>query len=560
MTAAAQIGADIPAGLGEDTDAAATRDAPAWKPLRLLTFYRLILAGLLTVLHFTISDDTSLGIQAPGLYGLVCIAYLLFGLLAGFAARLRRPVYELQATGQVLVDIGVITLLIHASGGLASGLGILLIISVATGSILLPGRMAFMFAAAATLAIMGEYLFSHFTLGLYRTTGYTQVGLLGIASFATAGLTFLLARRIKESEALAQRRGIDIANLARLNAHIVQRLQAGIIVTDHQHNILLINDTARKLLNAWEARAGQPLAGLSPALYGKLLEWQQAPETQPSLLKYGLNATSILPHFTSLGSSGGPGALIFLEDMAAMEKQAQQIKLASLGRLTASIAHEIRNPLGAISHAAQLLTEENVLAEEDRRLMAIIGDNTSRVNVVVENILQLSRPSSSIPQVLRLADWVEHFTVEFGHSGSCGPTQISGTVTPADLEISMDPSLLHQVVWNLCQNAIHHCRATGAIRLQLVGGQAATPGSAHLDIIDNGPGIEPDMIDKIFEPFFTTHNSGTGLGLYIAREICESNGAHLEYRPAAEGGSCFRITLPVNTGLPVGPLAAQHEP
>ncbi len=549
---------DLQENVAGEGNGADRRDEPAWKPLRLLTFYRLILAGLLTVLYFSISGDTSLGMLAPGMYGLTCIGYLLFSLLAGFAARLRWPGYELQAISQVFIDIGVITVLIHASGGLASGLGILLIISVATGSILLPGRMAFMFAAVAALAVMGEHFYSSLLLDMPRTTGFTQVGLLGTALFASAGLTYLLARRIKESEALAQRRGVDIANLAMLNARIVQRLQAGIIVTDHHHNILLINDTARKLLNAPGAQTEQPLASLSPALFKKLLDWQLAPSRQSTLLKSEANATSILPQFTRLGSSNGLGALIFLEDMAAMEKQAQQFKLASLGRLTASIAHEIRNPLGAISHAAQLLSEQNVLGEEDRRLMTIIGDNTSRVNVIVENILQLSRPNSSIPRILRLAGWVENFTGEFSHSGICLPAQISCSVAPADIEIYMDPSLLHQVVWNLCQNAIHHGRASAATRLQLIGGLTATPDAAHLDIIDNGPGIDPDMTDKIFEPFFTTHSSGTGLGLYIAREICESNGAHLEYRPAAQGGSCFRITFPVGTGMPAALPTARH--
>jgi len=558
MTALTGSDGNMTANLDAAGSGAAVSDKPAWKPLRLLTFYRVILAGLLTVLYFTISGDTALGMMAPGLYGLTCIGYLLFSLLAGFAARLRWPGYELQAVSQVFVDIGVITLLIHTSGGLASGLGILLIISVATGSILLPGRMAFMFAAAATLAVMGEHIYSHVLLDMPRSTGYTQVGLLGVALFAAAGLTYLLARRIKESEALAQRRGVDIANLARLNAHIVQRLQAGIIVTDHHYKILLINDTARKLLDAPGAQAGQPLGSLSPTLFRKLLDWQHAPARQPALFKSTANAASILPQFTRLGSSNGLGALIFLEDMAAMEKQAQQIKLASLGRLTASIAHEIRNPLGAISHATQLLSEQNVLADEDRRLMAIIGDNTSRVNVIVENILQLSRPNSSIPQTLRLADWLENFAEEFAHSGKCLPSQISCSVIPVNIEICMDPSLLHQVVWNLCQNAIHHNRASAATRLQLVAGLTAIPGAVHLDIIDNGPGIDPDMTDKIFEPFFTTHSSGTGLGLYIAREICESNDAHLEYRAVAGGGSCFRIIFPVDTGLPVAPPAALH--
>jgi len=541
----------------DNSEAQKGRDALTWKPLRLLTFYRLILASMLLVLYLGLEGNSTLGSTNPALYTLACTFYIGISLVAGFTARLRRPGYELQTILQILVDIGTITLLINASGGPASGLGILLIITVATGSLLMPGRMAFLFAAVAAMAVLGEQIYSTLFAGLPRDGGYTQAGLLGAALFLTAGLVYLMARRIHASEALARQRGVDIANLARLNAHIVQRLQAGIIVTDHFHNILLINDTARKLLNAPGTLTGQPLVNLSHALFSKLQEWLRAPARQPTLLKNEANAASILPQFARLGSSNGLGALIFLEDMAAMEKQAQQIKLASLGRLTASIAHEIRNPLGAISHAAQLLNEQNVLAEDDHRLMTIIGDNTSRVNVIVENILQLSRPNSSIPQILHLADWVEQFAGEFARSGKCTAAQISCAATPADMEICMDPSLLHQVVWNLCQNAVHHGRAPAATRLQLVGGLTATSGAAHLDIIDNGPGIEPDMTDKIFEPFFTTHSSGTGLGLYIAREICESNGAHLEYRPAAEGGSCFRITFPVNTEMPVSPLVAK---
>jgi two-component system sensor histidine kinase PilS (NtrC family) len=219
-------------------------DALTWKPLRLLTFYRLILAGLLTTLVFSIPDSTALGIHYPKVYTIGCIGYLVFGLLAGFAARLRHPGYELQATIQILVDIIALTLLMFASNGPASGLGILLLVSVAAGSILMPGRMAFLFAAVATLAVMGEQLYSTLLDPAARTTDYTQSGFLGMALFATAGLTYLLTRRIHESEALARRRGVDLANLAKLNALIVQRLQAGIIVTDHENQIRLINETA----------------------------------------------------------------------------------------------------------------------------------------------------------------------------------------------------------------------------------------------------------------------------------------------------------------------------
>jgi len=532
------------------------RDTLTWKPLRLLTFYRLILAGLLTVLFFGIPDNSALGTYKPDLYTLTCVFYLAFSVAAGFTARLRRPGYELQTVIQILVDIAAITLLIFASGGPAGGLGILLIITVAAGSLLMPGRMAFLFAAMAAMAIMGEQIYSTLLLQIPRSSGYTEAGLLGAALFATASMAYLMARRIHESETLARRRGIDIANLAKLNAHIVQRLQAGIIVTDSLHQIRLLNDTARKLLDLPADCENRPLAEISPPLYNKLMDWRQAPGRETSLLVSEATGASILPQFTLLGTADGIGALIFLEDTAAMAKQAQQMKLASLGRLTASIAHEIRNPLGAISHATQLLNESSELGNDDQRLMTIIRDHTRRVNSVVENVLRLSRPGSNLPQLIGLQDWLGKFMDEFIHSGNCRPDQASISVNPADLEIYMDPSQLHQVMWNLCQNAVHHTGADGMpVKIQLVGGRSDTTHAPYLDIIDNGPGIDPAMTDQIFEPFFTTKNSGTGLGLYIAREICESNQARLAYQAGVAGGSCFRITFQDTGELAVSALA-----
>ena len=519
-------------------------DALTWKPLRLLSFYRVILAGLLAVLFFSIPEDTGLGLRQHDLYGLTSIAYLLFSVLAGFAARLRQPGYELQAVPQVIVDIIAITVLMFASNGLASGLGILLLIAVAAGSILLPGRMAYLFAAIAAMAVIWEAVYSSLFLYIPNASGYTQSGLLGLALFATAATTNLLVRRIKDTEALARRRGIDVANLAKLNAHIVQRLQAGIIVTDHEHHVRVINQTAQKMLNLPEVENGQPLESVSPQLFARLEEWSSNPHFEQAVVPADIGDTKVLPHFTLLATAEGTGSLIFLEDSATLAKQAQQLKLASLGRLTASIAHEIRNPLGAISHATQLLDESEALNDSDQRLITIIGDHTQRVNAVVENVLQLSRPGASTPQQIRIQPWLEEFADEFSRSGNCQLQQIRISVMPADLEVRMDPSLLHQVVWNLCQNAIRHgVQASTPFKLGMVCKPSPASLKPQLDIIDNGAGIEPDMADTIFEPFFTTRSSGTGLGLYIAREICENNQSHLDYIPSPEGGSCFRITF-----------------
>jgi two-component system sensor histidine kinase PilS (NtrC family) len=529
----------------DNSEAQTGRDALTWKPLRFLTFYRLILASMLLVLYLGLEGNSTLGSTNPALYTLACTFYIGFSLVAGFAARLRRPGYELQTILQILVDIGTITLLINASGGPASGLGILLIINVATGSLLMPGRMAFLFAAIAAMAILSEQIYSTLFAGLPRDGGYTQAGLLGAALFLTAGLVYLMARRVHASETLARQRGVDIANLAKLNTHIVQRLQAGILVTDHRHHIRLINDTACKLLGIDKDSEGLALEEISPALYKELIQWRNTPDQEAGILKSAANGAGILPQFTLLGTADGMGALVFLEDTAAMARQAQQMKLASLGRLTASIAHEIRNPLGAISHAAQLLNESDAFGKEDIRLMAIIREHTRRVNTVVENVLQLSRPVATIPQRIAAHLWLDKFRDEFIHSGHCNPEQLSILVKPEDTEIYMDPSQLHQVVWNLCLNALHHAEPVRMpVTLQLVCTRADIHHAPTLDIIDNGRGIEPDLVDQIFEPFYTTKSGGTGLGLYISRGICESNQARLNYQPTPGGGSCFRITFP----------------
>jgi two-component system sensor histidine kinase PilS (NtrC family) len=545
----------IPEDCGE---AEKGHDALTWKPLRLLTFYRLILAGVLLVLYLGLANNSSLGDTHRALYTLTCLLYVGFSLVAGFMARLRRPGYELQTLLQILLDIAATTLLLHASGGPASGMGILLIITVAAGSLLMPGRMAFLFAAVATLAVLGEQVYSTFFAGVPRDGGYTQSGLLGAVLFATAGLTYLMAHRIRVSEALAHRRGVDVANLARLNTHIVQRLQAGILVTDHRDGIRVINETARRLLGIQGESEGRALAQMAPALYEKLMQWRRSPEKESDLLRSAGEGIGILPKFTRLGTADGTGALIFLEDTAAMARQAQQMKLASLGRLTASIAHEIRNPLGAISHAAQLLNESESLGADDRRLMAIIREHTRRVNTVIENVLQLSRPGKSVPQRIPLHPWLERFRDEFIHSGHCTAQQIAVTVNPADIEVYMDPSQLHQVMWNLCHNALHHARPADMmpVKLSILCSQEDSRHASHIDIIDNGTGIEPETAEQIFEPFYTSKSVGTGLGLYISREICESNQARLSYQRTPGGGSCFRITFPYKQGLPLPAIAS----
>ncbi|MCC6207964.1 MAG: HAMP domain-containing histidine kinase, partial [Gammaproteobacteria bacterium] len=206
----------------------------------------------------------------------------------------------------------------------------------------------------------------------------------------------------------------------------------------------------------------------------------------------------------------------------------------------ASIAHEVRNPLGAISHASQLLAESPHLDPGDSRLTEIIQDHSARVNAIIENIMQLSRRGRAHPEELMLKPWLNQFINEFTSGEGLAPGRVRLEVTPGDTRVQMDPGQLHQVLWNLCQNGIKHGSAGGTLTLRA--GIGADSNNPYLDVIDNGPGVDPKLQQQIFEPFFTTASDGTGMGLYIARELCASNQARLNYLANPLGGR-FRITF-----------------
>lgn len=508
-----------------------------WQALRLLTFYRAILAGLLSVLYYALAGDNPFNVELPELFGSTLIGYLAFSIAAGVSTRLHWPGYRFQALLQVLADIGAIALLMHASSGVASSLSILLVIAVVVGALLLPGRTAYLFAAVATLAVLFETSLASLAVDKSGAGHVTRAGLLGAGLFVAAGLAHILAIRARESAALAAQRGVDLANLEQLNRYIVQQLESGVLVTDPDQIVRLANDNARAMLSM-DSHARAKLGDIMPGLATQFDHWRADHRWQPQPVEVAGGAT-VIARFSELTTAKGKGALILLEDSARLAQQAQQLKLASLGRLTASIAHEIRNPLGAISHAAQLLNESDTLSSGDRRLAEIIINHTRRVNTIIENVLQLSRRSASRPQELQVAEWLQHFREDFCQSEGIDTTQLDLTVEPEDMRILADPGHLHQVLTNLCENALRHSSGEQhSLRLRAGRGDN---GGVFLEVIDNGPGIDAATAEKMFEPFFTTAASGTGLGLYIARELCEINQAQLVYHTPTDGGSCFRI-------------------
>jgi two-component system sensor histidine kinase PilS (NtrC family) len=514
-------------------------DSPThWQALRLLTFYRVVLAGLLTVLHLGLAENNPFNVELPELFRSTLLTYLAFGIAAGFSTRLRWPGYRFQALLQVLADIGAIALLMHASGGVASSLSILLVIAVVVGALVLPGRTAYLFAAVASLAILFESGLASLSLDQTDASQITRAGLMGAVLFLAAGLAHILAVRARESAALAEQRGIDLANLEQLNQYVVQQLESGLLVIDPDHYIRLANDNARAML-AMGNGTRPKLNNIAPGLAEQFNRWLKDRRWQPQPVNTTGIGDTVIPRFSELTTPQGKGALILLDDSARLAQQTQQLKLASLGRLTASIAHEIRNPLGAISHAAQLLGESDSLVPGDKRLTEIICNHTQRVNDIIENVLQLSRRTASQPQELSVPDWLARFREDFIQSQGVAVDQLNLDIAPEARHIHADPGHLHQVLTNLCENALRHSSADNrriTLRAHREDGNGVT-----LEVIDNGPGIEAAVAGQIFEPFFTTASTGTGLGLYIARELCEINQAQLSYHAAGSGGSCFRI-------------------
>ena len=528
-----------------------------WPALRLFSIYRLVLSIIFFGLSFISSQSKFLASLDPHSLRWVSGFFGLFAILALICAYFRWLPYKLQVYVSIIIDIVFIIALMSLYGGVTSGFGTLLIAVVAGGSLLLPGRTALLFAALATLAVLSHEIYANLN-ALYVTTAYAQAGLLGAALFATALLAITLAHRVTESAKLAAQRGVDLANLAKLNEHLINRMEAGIMVVDEDSTIKMHNQAAWKLLSQPEINEQTKLLDISVPLFDLYKSWTKAAEN-PSFRNHlgklkRANLADLQIRIVPVGlRKHDRGSVIYLNDNTEIDKQVQETKLASLGRLTASIAHEIRNPLGAISHAAQLLGESSELHKSDKRLAMIIQDQSVRLNNIINNVLRLSRREKSKPEVIELNNWLLKFIEEFTRTNDLQANWVSIETMPVDGTIVMDANNLHQVLWNLCKNAIKYgIEPSKNTQIQLLANCSHPDTNPYLDVIDNGPGISKDHQTQLFEPFFTTSDTGTGLGLYLSRELCKNNGGDLRYIDIPESGSCFRIEfpLPISFGEP----------
>jgi len=513
----------------------------SWKALQIFSGYRLILSLALLAMFQLKLDISFLGGSNPELYFTSAVFFVVFALIS-FSLALTLPKhYYLQLELQVFLDIILITLLMHASGGVSSGLAVLIAVSTSAASILTGHPSALGFSVLASASVLGEELYASL-IGNQDRSGMTQVGILSVTFMATSLLSFYLSRRIIESEHIAEESIKGLASMEQLNAQIIQFMSTGVMVVDGNNAIRQINRAAWVYLGMPESTKSRRLEQVSTPLARQLGLWRRKASYRSKPFKNTHTGPNLLPNFSAIGDSIEL-VIIFLEDTTQLNQQAQSLKLASLGRLTASIAHEIRNPLGALSHAAQLMKESENIDQDNLGLVQIIEKNTLRVNNIIENIMRLSQRKSVQVKEINLSQYLPIMLQEYA-SGLENKPLVELQFQSENLIIHFDLSQLSQIMTNLIDNAARHSELkVGKPVVTVMIGVEPHSHTAFLDVIDKGEGIPPDLSEKIFEPFFTTSRTGTGLGLYLSKELCEANRARLDYIPLVTGGSCFRISF-----------------
>lgn len=506
--------------------------------LRIYNTYRVLVGVALFLIYTQNWLRTDLGRAAPDAFFWALTAYITTNLMLSVLTRLLPEAFErrqLFCVGIIAIDILWLAVLMAMSAGVGSGLDGFMLVSVTAGAIIVADRSSLLTAALATIAVLYQELFTAFRLP-DEPNGFFQAGVLGILFFVFTFFITNISNRLRQNELRNISQAAELADLERVNQQVIQRMQTGIVVVDEHDRVRTFNQAARRLLGQMHDQA--PLV-LPAQVLAALDSWRNKQSRGLAAMQLDTSGPSVRVSFSSVRVDEPKGlATIYMEDNGEIQQQAQQLKLSELGRLSASIAHEIRNPLAAISHAAQLLQESRNLDKGDERLTTIIHSHTKRMNAVVENVLLLSRRQPSTPERTRLDNLISVFAKEYAESEP--DATFSVEVNPPDTQVRVDPRQIRQVLTNLVTNALKHGGNQQPV-VRLVGGIDAQTDRPFLSVIDNGSGVPLDQEKQLFEPFHSTQAKGTGLGLYLSREICAANQARLTYTRNESGGACFRI-------------------
>ena len=539
--------------------------ASDWRVLRALTGYRWILAVALLAGYSTQFTEQLIEVMAPAPFLVATLFSAISAVIATITLEVRRPGLAWQTIIHVGSDILLVSVLVYASGGIAGGLGVLMLVPCVTASLLVNRRAAAFTAAFASVMLLMQEAYISLTLRPgqdFLSSAMTAAGVLGLLLFVVSLTANALAVRARRGEALARQVGGDLKSMARLNETIVQRMRAGVIVLAADETVQTSNPAAQKLLKFSPSVHGQPLARCSPALAVRLAAWRSDPIADVDPMQ-SPDGRDVIPQFVRLGWAARQPLLIMLEDATAMVEQAQQMKLAALGRLSASIAHEIRNPLSAITSAGQLLEESPTLPSDDRELTRIIREHGRRSDAIGQEVLSLGRGQASNPQALPLARWLGTVVPQYFEAIGQGCADIELLDIDDSLAVMFDPLHLRRVLTNLWDNSHAYGQRDGHCRITLHAYRKDQ--RVVLDVIDDGPGVAEHTSDKLFEPFYTSRAGGTGLGLFIARELCASNSAQLQLiredvRPAgaARGTWMQLIMRAAETNIANPDTAVEH--
>jgi two-component system sensor histidine kinase PilS (NtrC family) len=518
--------------------------APGWRTLEYFALIRVLIVSTLVLIlaAFGAPLGEISGAGAPRLL-IVALVYFLFAAVLAVVALFARTNYLLQVGSQLTIDLIMISILLALSGGVRGGMMILYLLPLAGAALLMPTIAAFFVCSLAVLVLLVDSLLRGLQPGAPEPVVF-QAGLYGAALFGITGLLGLLSARLSAQERLAVRRGRDLENQLEINRLVIAHMEQGVLVIDADARVRANNRAARVLLSM---HPETQLTGRQLADYPHMRPLAQAfAEWMAGDMRRGdWSETVLQPDVDAAGGSGAAGPLrlrvrfarpmsesndeyvIFLEDVRAIEERAQQLKLAGMGRLTASIAHEIRNPLAAISHAGQLLAEEND-APLRQRLVAIVRENTLRLNRLVEDVLRVARREPPLGDDIDLGPFAEQWLAEFVRDRAIAQGVVVLETEPG-LDVKFEQSHLRQILFNLVDNALRY--SSGQARsVELVAERAPDDGGrVRLWVFDDGPGIAAEARNALFEPFYTTHARGTGLGLYIAREFGLANRSDLSY-------------------------------
>ena len=512
------------------------------RAVNILNIFRLVLSLIFIGLYLLMSKEIGWHKETDPLFFNLSVSYFIFSLISLFISRLKFAAHPYLLPMQVLVDILFITLIMHAAGGAQSGLGLLLIISIVTASLVSPGRLALFYAAVASICLLTEQRYQIVIKDLSNSS-YTQTVMLCLSCFATAWLAYSLAKRMQQSEALASSRGIDLKNLAQVNALITQEMQDGVVVVNEDLDIRHHNVQAESLLGFTSSNKGSiSLNTAAPEIATAFHHWAHIIGASSETI-VTISNRELKLRLMPISQQRDLGAVIFIQDWSLLQAKTQQTKLAALGRLTANIAHEIRNPLSAISHANQLLQEDEN-SPSTTRVLQIVEDNIGRIDQIIKDVLELNRRDRTHQVDIELGTFLKDFYSQFCAIENISTMHFLLEPTLGEYHVTFDRRHLTQILWNLCKNGWQHSqKQVGSLSLGCVG---VGKSGINIQITDDGSGISEQDLPRLFEPFFTTKSTGNGLGLYISRELAEANGAQLKYQ-AVPQGSLFLIQLKSST-------------